>query len=194
MASSSSTTAVRSWRTAFLTLRDETLTSHSPHARGGASSSSSSSSIHQLLHQLIFSHSQSFISAAPQLPPHEVLSLSVVVFQICSKITSMNLNIMMIWLGYLRPLVSAGIGECSRPTRWYHWYLYSYFTLGTYLWFSCLLLLLFNSHSLFLVLLLPNILYFLSQIHDVCLRVSFDLNPSSWTLILDSFTKMLVIC
>lgn len=27
--------------------------------------------------------------------------------------------------------------------------------------------------------------------HDVCLRVSFDLNPSSWTLILDSFTKML---
>ena len=98
---------------------------------------------------------------------------------------------MMIWLGYLRPLVSAGIGECSRPTRWYHWYLYSYFALGTYLWFSCLLLLLFNSHSLFLVLLLPNILYFLSQIHDVCLRVSFDLNPSSWTLILDSFTKML---
>ena len=80
MASSSSTTAVRSWRTAFLTLRDETLTSHSPHARGGASSSSSSSSIHQLLHQLIFSHSQSFISAAPQLPPHEVLSLS---FSLC---------------------------------------------------------------------------------------------------------------
>ena len=100
---------------------------------------------------------------------------------------------MMIWLGYLRPLVSAGIGECSRPTRWYHWYLYSYFTLSTYLWFSYLLFLLFNSHSLFLVLLLLNILYiyFFSQIHDVCLRVSFDLNPSSWTLILDSFTKML---
>lgn len=140
MASSSSTTAVRSWRTAFLTLRDETLTSHSPHARGGASSSSSSS-IHQLLHRLIFSHSQSFISAAPQLPPHEVLSLSLCYcfLNLHRIITYMNLNIMMIWLGYLRPLVSTGIGECSLPTRWYRWYLYSYFTLGKYLWFSCLL-------------------------------------------------------
>ncbi|XP_030951658.1 HEAT repeat-containing protein 6 isoform X2 [Quercus lobata] len=126
MASSSSTTGVRSWRTAFLTLRDETLTSHSPHARGGASSSS----IHQLLHHLIFSHSQSFISAAPQLPPHEVTSD----------------------LLFLLELVNAHAPPDDITDT---------FTLTSHL------------------------------IHDVCLRVSFDLNPSSWTLILDSFTKML---
>ncbi|KAK8583569.1 hypothetical protein V6N12_067835 [Hibiscus sabdariffa] len=60
-ASSSSVTAVRSWRTAFLTLRDETLTSPP--------------SIPQLLQSLIFSHSHSsFISAASDLPAHEVTS------------------------------------------------------------------------------------------------------------------------
>lgn len=58
-ASSSSVAAVRSWRTAFLTLRDETLTS--------------SPSIPQLVQSLIFCHSHSsFISAVPDLPAHEV--------------------------------------------------------------------------------------------------------------------------
>lgn len=60
-ASSSSLTAVRSWRTAFLTLRDETLTSPP--------------SIPQLVQSLIFSHSHSsLISAASDLPAHEVTS------------------------------------------------------------------------------------------------------------------------
>ncbi|KAL1086589.1 hypothetical protein V6Z11_D08G124900 [Gossypium hirsutum] len=60
-ASSSSMTAVRSWRTAFLTLRDETLTSPP--------------SIPQLVQSLIFSHSHSsLISAASDLPAHEVTS------------------------------------------------------------------------------------------------------------------------
>ncbi|TYH06086.1 hypothetical protein ES288_A08G130100v1 [Gossypium darwinii] len=60
-ASSSSLTAVRSWRTAFLTLRDETLTSPP--------------SIPQLVQSLIFSHSHSsLISAASHLPAHEVTS------------------------------------------------------------------------------------------------------------------------
>ncbi|XP_050227184.1 uncharacterized protein LOC126676898 [Mercurialis annua] len=52
--------SMRTWRTAFLTLRDETLTAASP--------------VPQLLHDLIFSHSHSLISAASHLPPHEVTS------------------------------------------------------------------------------------------------------------------------
>ncbi|TXG50166.1 hypothetical protein EZV62_022690 [Acer yangbiense] len=66
MASSSSsvvTSSVRSWRTAFLTLRDETSTG-----------SLAGSSIPQLLRSLIFSNSDSLISAASDLPPHEVTS------------------------------------------------------------------------------------------------------------------------
>ncbi|XP_028755982.1 uncharacterized protein LOC114715335, partial [Neltuma alba] len=53
---------VRSWRTAFLTLRDEILT---PPARA---------SIAHMLHNLIFSHSHTLLSAVPELPSHEVLS------------------------------------------------------------------------------------------------------------------------
>ncbi|GAV75130.1 DUF4042 domain-containing protein [Cephalotus follicularis] len=58
MAAASS--SVRSWRTAFLTLRDETLTLPP--------------SIPRLLYTLIFSHSQSLIAAAPDVPSHEVTS------------------------------------------------------------------------------------------------------------------------
>ncbi|XP_042519429.1 putative uncharacterized protein DDB_G0272456 [Macadamia integrifolia] len=58
MASSS----LRSWRTAFLTLRDETLTSPPR------------TSLSSLLQHLIFSHSEILISASPDLPTHEVTS------------------------------------------------------------------------------------------------------------------------
>ncbi|GLT64682.1 hypothetical protein SLA2020_371600 [Shorea laevis] len=59
--SSSTAPAVRSWRTAFLTLRDETLTTPP--------------SIPQLVHSLVFSHPHSFlVSATPDLPTHEVTS------------------------------------------------------------------------------------------------------------------------
>ncbi|KAM7531528.1 hypothetical protein LguiB_034938 [Lonicera macranthoides] len=51
--------SVRSWRTAFLTLRDETLTSPPTST---------------LLHHLIFSQSDTLIAAAPHLSPHEVTS------------------------------------------------------------------------------------------------------------------------
>ncbi|CAI0383926.1 unnamed protein product [Linum tenue] len=61
--SSSSSSAIRAWRTAFLTLRDETLTSRPK-----------SKSITQLLNDLIFSHFRTLMSAAPDLPPHEVTS------------------------------------------------------------------------------------------------------------------------
>uniref|UniRef100_A0A2N9IEJ3 Integrase catalytic domain-containing protein n=1 Tax=Fagus sylvatica TaxID=28930 RepID=A0A2N9IEJ3_FAGSY len=118
MASSSSSTAVRSWRTAFLTLRDETLTSP-----GGATST------HQLIHQLIFSHSHSLISAASELPAHEVTSDLLFLLEL---------------------VVATGSHDMSATLT-------------------------HTSHL----------------IHDVCLRVSFELNPSSWTLILDSFAKML---
>ena len=53
---------VRSWRTAFLTLRDETL-SHPADPLA---------SLHPMLDELIFSQFQSFIAAAAYLPHHEV--------------------------------------------------------------------------------------------------------------------------
>lgn len=56
------TPLIRSWRTAFLTLRDESLTNP---PRNSTS---------QMLHNLIFSHSHTLLSAAPELPSHEVLS------------------------------------------------------------------------------------------------------------------------
>ncbi|KAL5551204.1 hypothetical protein UlMin_001380 [Ulmus minor] len=59
---SSVSSEVRTWRTSFLTLRDETL------------SSPPRTPLSQLLHNLIFSQSQSLLSAAPKLPPHEVTS------------------------------------------------------------------------------------------------------------------------
>ncbi|KAJ0049462.1 hypothetical protein Pint_14954 [Pistacia integerrima] len=63
MASSSSSSSVRSWRTAFLTLRDET-----------SSGAPAGTSVDQLVHNLIFANSHSLISAASDLPPHEVTS------------------------------------------------------------------------------------------------------------------------
>ncbi|KAJ6950730.1 hypothetical protein NC651_004412 [Populus alba x Populus x berolinensis] len=56
---------IRTWRTAFLTLRDETLTSRSP--------KSESKSLPQLLHDLLFS-SPTLLSAASDLPSHEITS------------------------------------------------------------------------------------------------------------------------
>ncbi|XP_054824289.1 uncharacterized protein LOC129322185 isoform X2 [Prosopis cineraria] len=62
MGSGTSPPSVRSWRTAFLTLRDEILT---PPPR---------TSLAQMLNNLIFSHSHALLSAVPELPSHEVLS------------------------------------------------------------------------------------------------------------------------
>ncbi|XP_022634520.1 HEAT repeat-containing protein 6 isoform X4 [Vigna radiata var. radiata] len=56
------TSLARSWRTAFLTLRDETLTI--PPRNSNV----------QLLDNLILSHSNALVSAAVELPSHEVLS------------------------------------------------------------------------------------------------------------------------
>ncbi|KAJ6313915.1 hypothetical protein OIU78_017547 [Salix suchowensis] len=56
---------IRTWRTAFLTLRDETLTTRSP--------KSESESLPQLLRDLLFS-SPSLLSAASDLPSHEITS------------------------------------------------------------------------------------------------------------------------
>ena len=57
-----SSSAVKSWRTAFLTLRDEN------------SASPPRATVVRLLDKLILSQSHSLVAAAPQLPPHEVLS------------------------------------------------------------------------------------------------------------------------
>ncbi|KAM2228062.1 hypothetical protein ACFXTI_014799 [Malus domestica] len=61
-ASSPSSSPVRWWRTAFLTVRDKTLTTplRTP--------------IPELLHHSIFFHSHTLLSAAPDLPPQEVTS------------------------------------------------------------------------------------------------------------------------
>ncbi|KAG6526526.1 hypothetical protein ZIOFF_016516 [Zingiber officinale] len=71
MASSSS--AIRSWRTAFLTLRDETLASPPPQV------------LLALLQDLMLSHSfDVLVSAAPDLPPHEVNSDLVLLAELAS--------------------------------------------------------------------------------------------------------------
>ncbi|XVF53243.1 hypothetical protein PTKIN_Ptkin05aG0084100 [Pterospermum kingtungense] len=117
-ASSSSVAAVRSWRTAFLTLRDETLTSPP--------------SIPQLIQSLIFSHSHSsFISAAPDLSAHEVTSDLLFLIQLVSNASQFEQD------------------------------------------------------------LIPTFCNTCHLIHDVSRRVSLDMNSSSWTLLLDSFSKMM---
>ncbi|KAI5406793.1 uncharacterized protein LOC127083430 isoform X3 [Lathyrus oleraceus] len=70
------TPLVRSWRTAFLTLRDETLTN--PPRNSTA----------QLLHNLIFSHSHTLLSAAPELSSHEVLSDIVFLMELVASTSS----------------------------------------------------------------------------------------------------------
>ncbi|XVF12805.1 hypothetical protein REPUB_Repub08aG0151600 [Reevesia pubescens] len=117
-ASSTSVTAVRSCRTAFLTLRDEALTSPP--------------SIPQLVQSLIFSHSHSyFISAAPDLPSHEVTSDLLFLIQLVANASQFQQN------------------------------------------------------------LIPTFSDTCHLIHDVSRRVSLDMNSSSRSLLLDSFTKMM---
>ncbi|KAI3460726.1 hypothetical protein Pfo_017389 [Paulownia fortunei] len=67
--------AVRPWRTAFLTLRDETLGSP-PRA-----------TVLHLLNQLILSQSDSLIAAAPDLPPHEVTSDLMLLMELARNIS-----------------------------------------------------------------------------------------------------------
>lgn len=62
LAMANTATLVRSWRTAFLTVRDET----SSHQIGTLSS------VLALLDELVFDQFHSFVAAAALLPPHEV--------------------------------------------------------------------------------------------------------------------------
>ncbi|XP_021763705.1 uncharacterized protein LOC110728369 [Chenopodium quinoa] len=59
---------VRSWRTAFLTLRDETQTQSQIH------STNTLISVLPVIDELVFAHFNLFVAAAPLLPPHEVTS------------------------------------------------------------------------------------------------------------------------
>ncbi|CAJ1978454.1 unnamed protein product [Sphenostylis stenocarpa] len=110
---------VRSWRTAFLTLRDETLTI--PPLNSNA----------QLLDKLILSHSNSLVSAAVELPSHEVLSDLLFMMELVAA-------------------TSSDKEDCSR----------------IYAQTSRL-------------------------IHDICRCVSFDINLSSFSSVLNCFGKML---
>ncbi|XP_058084805.1 uncharacterized protein LOC131232528 isoform X2 [Magnolia sinica] len=77
MASSSpaqSSPSIKSWRTAFLTLRDETLTPPPL------------TSVPNLIRNIIFSHSEIFICAAQDLPPHEVASDVMFLVEIVASI------------------------------------------------------------------------------------------------------------
>ncbi|GFP81254.1 heat repeat-containing protein 6 [Phtheirospermum japonicum] len=67
--------AVKSWRTAFLTLRDESL------------GSPAGATIVHLLDQLILSQSDSLIAAAPDLPPHEVTSDFMLLMELARSIS-----------------------------------------------------------------------------------------------------------
>ncbi|XP_057753732.1 uncharacterized protein LOC130973287 [Arachis stenosperma] len=116
------TPPVRLWRTAFLTLRDETLTAPP-----------SSSSTPDLLRNLIFSQSYTLLSALPELPSHEVLSDILFLMELV--------------------LVSA---SCLNQEECTHIY-----TQTSRL------------------------------IHDICRGVSFDVNPSSFTGVVNAFSKML---
>lgn len=113
------TPLVRSWRTAFLTLRDETLTIP---PRGSTT---------QMLDTLIFSNSNALLSAAVELPSHEVLS-----------------DIL-----FMMELVAASSSDEEDCTHIY--------TQTSRL------------------------------IHDICQRVSFDMNFSSFSSVLNCFGKML---
>lgn len=115
-----SSTSVRSWRTSFLTLRDETLTSPPTTS---------------LLHNLIFSQSDTLIAAAPHLPPHEVTSDAMFLLELT------------------RTIFDSGGDEVMTLT----------FTRLSHL------------------------------IRNVSRRVSFEMTPSSWTLLLDSLERMVII-
>ncbi|KAJ8632521.1 hypothetical protein MRB53_025857 [Persea americana] len=71
---SASASSVRSWRTAFLTLRDETL---APLTR---------SSLSNLLRTLLFSQTEILISATPDLPPREVTSDVMLLVELVASI------------------------------------------------------------------------------------------------------------
>ncbi|CAK9310813.1 unnamed protein product [Citrullus colocynthis] len=81
--SSSSASSVRSWRTAFLTLRDESI--------------SSSTSISQLLYDTIFSHSDSLIAAARYLPPPEVSSDLLFLLEVATSASDSVQDIVLIF-------------------------------------------------------------------------------------------------
>ncbi|XP_031094137.1 HEAT repeat-containing protein 6 [Ipomoea triloba] len=72
----SSSPSVRSWRTAFLTLRDETLISPPP------------TNVVQLLQNLIFSQSSTLIEVSTDLPPHEVTSDLMLLMELAQSISS----------------------------------------------------------------------------------------------------------
>uniref|UniRef100_A0A2P2LUC3 Uncharacterized protein MANES_17G015000 n=1 Tax=Rhizophora mucronata TaxID=61149 RepID=A0A2P2LUC3_RHIMU len=123
--SSSAATAIRTWRTAFLTLRDETSTS-----------SPKSESIAQLLQDLIFTQSSSLLSAASDLPAHELTSDLLLLLELAANCPPQHSQ------DYV-PIFSN---------------------------ISCLM-------------------------HDICQRqrVCLQINASSWTIILQSYGKMLQI-
>ncbi|XP_019198974.1 PREDICTED: HEAT repeat-containing protein 6 [Ipomoea nil] len=72
----SSSPSIRSWRTAFLTLRDETLISPPP------------TNVVQLLQNLIFSQSTTLIEVSTDLPPHEVTSDLMFLMELAQSISS----------------------------------------------------------------------------------------------------------
>ncbi|KNA24383.1 hypothetical protein SOVF_016150 isoform C [Spinacia oleracea] len=80
--STKSAVLVRSWRTAFLTLRDETQTQN--HA------TNTLINVLPVLDELIFAHFHSFVAAAPSLPPLEVTSDLMYMLNVAAPSNGMN--------------------------------------------------------------------------------------------------------
>ncbi|EXC28324.1 hypothetical protein L484_011828 [Morus notabilis] len=85
--SASASEEVRRWRTAFLSLRDETVTAADDNSN---SDDGDNNDIAQLLHHLLFSHSEILISAAPDLPSHEVTSDLVFLLELVVLVCAQN--------------------------------------------------------------------------------------------------------
>ncbi|KAF5199908.1 Heat repeat-containing protein 6-like [Thalictrum thalictroides] len=81
----SSSSLVRSWRTAFLTLRDETLSlTITTRIRN-----EELELIQGYLHKLIFSQSHLLLTAAPKLPLHEVTSDVILLIQLSISVSNL---------------------------------------------------------------------------------------------------------
>ncbi|CAD5187668.1 unnamed protein product [Musa acuminata subsp. malaccensis] len=103
-----SSSGVRCWRTAFLTLRDETLASPPPPA------------LLALLRDLILSHpSDAMVAAATDLPPHEVTSDLVLLAELASAASvCKDVDDVLLWTCHLIHAVSCKVFLGISSSSW----------------------------------------------------------------------------
>ncbi|XP_052210867.1 uncharacterized protein LOC127813768 isoform X2 [Diospyros lotus] len=154
----SEVSSVRSWRTAFLTLRDETL-----------NSPPSSVVVHHL-NRLIFSHSQTLIAVASDLPSLEVTSDLMFLMELARTAaesagdedvthTFVQLCHLLAPKWYTPTNISNNVVQISSSSCSY----------------------------------VHNVICNALEMHDVSRRVSLDINLTYWALMLNSFGRMVEI-